>query len=180
MSHSMDIEQSVRAYIIDTILLADDVTLESNTPFQEQGIIDSMGFLDLITFLGKEYNIEIKDEEAGIAACPIEPANLALLINLIEDGKITGKIGKDVFAEMYSTGKGAGEIVKAKGLEQVNDASEIEAAVDKVIASSAKQVEQYKSGKAAVMGYFVGQVMKETKGQANPKIVNELLKKKLG
>jgi aspartyl-tRNA(Asn)/glutamyl-tRNA(Gln) amidotransferase subunit B len=123
---------------------------------------------------------ELKDEEEGIAACPIKPENLASLVKLIEDGKITGKIGKDVFAEMYSTGKCAEEIVKAKGLEQVNDASEIEAAVDKAIADNQKQVEQYRGGKAAVMGFFVGQVMKATKGQANPKIVNELLKKKLG
>jgi len=123
---------------------------------------------------------ELKDEEEGISACPVTPENLASLISLVEEGRITGKIGKEVFAEMYSTGKDAAQIVKAKGLEQVNDASEIEAAIDKAIAENQKQVQQYRSGKTAVMGYFVGQVMKATKGQANPKIVNELLKKKLG
>lgn len=123
---------------------------------------------------------ELKEEEGGIKSCPISPSNLAELIGLIEDGKISGKIAKEIFTEMYSTGKTAEKIVKEKGLEQISDSSEIDAVVDRVIADNPKQVEQYRGGKAQVFGYFVGQVMKETKGQANPKIVNELLKKKLG
>jgi len=123
---------------------------------------------------------ELKDEDDGIAACRIKPADLAALIKMVEDGEITGKIAKDVFVEMYSTGAGPGKIVGDKGLVQVTDLSAIESAVDKVISENAKQVEQYKSGKAAVMGFLVGQVMKATKGQANPQMVNEMLKKKLG
>jgi len=122
---------------------------------------------------------ELKDDVAGIKACPVKPDNLASLIKLIEGGAITGKIGKEVFAEMYATGRGAGEIVKEKGLTQVSDSGEIEAVIDKVIADNPKQLDQYRGGKTAVMGFFVGQVMKATKGQANPKIVNDLLKKKL-
>ncbi len=123
---------------------------------------------------------ELKEEEGGIKKCPISPSNLAKLIKLIEDGKISGKIAKEIFSEMYATGKEAKKIIKEKGLEQISDSSEIDAVVDKVIADNPKQVEQYRGGKQAVFGYFVGQIMKETKGQANPNIVNELLKKKLG
>ncbi|MFH1830784.1 MAG: Asp-tRNA(Asn)/Glu-tRNA(Gln) amidotransferase subunit GatB [Pseudomonadota bacterium] len=122
---------------------------------------------------------ELKEEEEGIKKCPVTPSNLAKLIGLIEDGKISGKIAKEIFAEMYKNGKTAENIVKEKGLEQISDSSEIETVIDKIIADSTKQVQQYKDGKANVFGYFVGQVMKATKGQANPNIVNELLKKKL-
>lgn len=120
---------------------------------------------------------ELKDEEAGIAACPIKPEHLADLIRHIEDGKISGKMAKTIFETMYKQGS---ETVDLSAFSQISDTSELEAAIDKVIADSTKQVEQYKGGKTAVMGYFVGQVMKATKGQANPKLVNELLKKKLG
>ena len=123
---------------------------------------------------------EIKDEEEGIAACRIKPADMARLIKLIEDGNISGKIAKEVFAEMYATGKAPESIVKEKNLAQVSDVSAIEKAVDDVIASNSKQVEQYRGGKSQVLGFLVGQVMKVTKGQANPQMVNEILKKKLG
>ena len=122
---------------------------------------------------------EIKDEEEGIAACRIKPSEMARLIRLIEDGNISGKIAKEVFAEMYATGKAPESIVKEKDLAQVSDVGAIEAAVDKVIADNQKQVEQYKGGKAAVLGFLVGQVMKATKGQANPQLANEILKEKL-
>ena len=119
---------------------------------------------------------EIKEDERGIDACPITPANLARLIGLIEKGTISGKMAKEVFAEMYSTGKEPEAIVKGKGLAQLSDADNLEKIVDQVIASHAKQVEQYRKGKTAVATFFVGQVMKATRGQANPKLVNDLLK----
>ena len=102
-----------------------------------------------------------------------------LFRSLIDSGKISGKQGKEVFAEMFASGKGANDIVKEKGIEQLSDASEIEALCDQVIAANPKQVEQYKSGKTAVMRFLVGQVMKASRGQANPAAVNELLKKRL-
>lgn len=122
---------------------------------------------------------ELGNEGKEVGACPIRPANLAGLINLIEDGTISGKMAKDVFINMYKTGANAKKIIEDKGLKQVSDTGEIEAVIDSVLAANQKQVEQFKSGKTAVFGFLVGQVMKETKGQGNPKIVNEILKRKL-
>jgi len=122
---------------------------------------------------------ELKNDDKEPSACLISPANLASLVRMIDDATISGKIAKEVFEEMYKTGKAPDAIVNEKGLKQVSDASSIEAVVDQVIAGNPAQVGQYKAGKAALLAFFVGQVMKETKGQANPKIVNELLKKKL-
>jgi aspartyl-tRNA(Asn)/glutamyl-tRNA(Gln) amidotransferase subunit B len=98
---------------------------------------------------------------------------------MIDEGTISGKIAKEVFESMYETGNSPDTIVNEKGLKQVSDTASIETIIDKVIANNPAQLSQYKAGKAALFAFFVGQVMKETKGQANPKIVNELLKKKL-
>jgi aspartyl-tRNA(Asn)/glutamyl-tRNA(Gln) amidotransferase subunit B len=98
---------------------------------------------------------------------------------LIDDGTISGKIAKSVFEEMYRTGKNAEDIVKEKGLTQISDTGAIEKAIDEVIAGSQNEVERFRGGDEKLMGFFVGQVMKATKGKANPQMVNELLKKKL-
>ncbi len=111
---------------------------------------------------------------------PIPAERLAELILLIEADTISGKIAKAVFEEMVDTGKPAGKIVSEKGLVQVTDMSAIEAVVDKVLADNPDEVENYRAGKKKLMGFFVGQVMKETKGKANPQMVNQLLGKKLG
>jgi aspartyl-tRNA(Asn)/glutamyl-tRNA(Gln) amidotransferase subunit B len=89
-------------------------------------------------------------------------------------------MAKDIFAKMYESGRSPQEIIDSEGLRQISDTGALETIVDEVIAGNAKQVEQYKSGKTAVIGYLVGQVMKASKGQANPAVVNELLKAKLG
>ena len=115
----------------------------------------------------------------GLADSPISAKSLNGLIGLIKDDTISGKIAKDVFADMYSTGKEAADIVEEKGLKQVTDTGAIEAIIDKVIEANPDNVEKYRGGKDKLLGFFVGQVMKETGGKANPKIVNELLKKKL-
>ena len=115
----------------------------------------------------------------GLADSPISAKSLIGLIGLIKDDTISGKIAKDVFADMYSTGKEAADIVEEKGLKQVTDTGAIEAIIDKVIEANPDNVEKYRGGKDKLLGFFVGQVMKETGGKANPKIVNELLKKKL-
>jgi aspartyl-tRNA(Asn)/glutamyl-tRNA(Gln) amidotransferase subunit B len=104
---------------------------------------------------------------------------LAGLLTLIDEGVISGKIAKTVFEEMAKTGKPAKAIVEEKGLVQMSDASAIEAVVNEILASSKQQVEQYKRGKTKVFGFFVGQVMKKTKGKANPQVVNDVLKKAL-
>jgi aspartyl-tRNA(Asn)/glutamyl-tRNA(Gln) amidotransferase subunit B len=122
---------------------------------------------------------ELKRDEREIEECPVPAQNLAHLLNLIEEGLISGKIAKSVFEEMYRTGKKADEIVKEKGWVQVTDTSAIEKTVDEILTKNPREVEEYKKGKEKLFGFFVGQVMKATQGKANPQIVNELLKKKL-
>ncbi len=121
-------------------------------------------------------NAQAKD----ISHTPISPEMLAELLRLIEDGTISTKIAKTVFDEMATSGKHAREIVAEKGLVQVTDAGAIDAVVRNVLSRSEKEVAAYRNGKTKLMGFFVGQVMRETKGKANPKIVNEILREKLG
>jgi aspartyl-tRNA(Asn)/glutamyl-tRNA(Gln) amidotransferase subunit B len=106
--------------------------------------------------------------------------NLAELINLIAEGRISQRMGKDILTEMFASGKTAREIIAAQGLEQINDSEKIAAVAREIIAANPKQVEQYRSGKTATLGWFVGQVMKATRGQANPQLVQDVLKKELG
>jgi aspartyl-tRNA(Asn)/glutamyl-tRNA(Gln) amidotransferase subunit B len=101
------------------------------------------------------------------------------MLALIDSGTISGKIAKTVFEEMYRTGKDAEVIIKEKGLVQISDTGEIEKAIDEVIAKSPNEVERFRGGDEKLIGFFVGQVMKATKGKANPQIVNDILKKKL-
>ena len=114
----------------------------------------------------------------GIEVSPVAAGQLGALIDLIADGTISGRIAKDVFAEMVETGAEPGAIVEAKGLRQVSDTGAIESAVDAALAANPAQVAQYATN-PKVLGFFVGQVMKVTQGKANPALVNELLKKKL-
>lgn len=120
-------------------------------------------------------------ENAGLTAdkSPVPAAELGALVRMIDEGKISGKQGKDVLVEMFTTGKPAATIVEEKGLVQVSDTGEIDRVIDEVIAASPNQLEQYRGGKEALFGFFVGQVMKASKGKANPKVVNERLKEKL-
>lgn len=122
---------------------------------------------------------ELKRDEREIDECPLTPSHLAEMLALIKEETISGKIAKDVFEEMYRTGKRPGEIVKEKGWTQILDLGEIERAVEKVLQAYPRQLEEYRSGKEKVFGFFVGEVMKETRGKANPKRVNELLRQKL-
>ena len=126
---------------------------------------------DLFGYLNKE-DLEISDS-------PIAAKQLGALVGLISDGTISGRIARDMFAEMCATGKDPAVVVEEKGLKQVSDTGELEGIVDEAIAKGAAQVEQYKSGNEKIIGWFVGQVMQATKGQANPQMVNEILRKKL-
>jgi aspartyl-tRNA(Asn)/glutamyl-tRNA(Gln) amidotransferase subunit B len=110
---------------------------------------------------------------------PISADHLGQLVKLIDDNTISGKIAKKVFEEMAATGKAPETIVEEKGLVQITDTDAIGEAVDAVIAANPKQADEYKGGKTKVLGFFVGQVMKATRGKANPQMVNELLKSKL-
>ena len=122
----------------------------------------------------------LKAQGLEIGQTPISPEGLAGLIKLIEAGTISGKMAKDVFAEMMATGKQAEAIVKDKGLTQVSDEGELEAMLLEIFAANPAEVEAFKGGKKKLMGFFVGQVMQKTKGQANPKLVNQLINKLLG
>ena len=115
----------------------------------------------------------------SIADSPVSAEQGAELLALIDDGTISGRIAKDVFEEMFTSGKGAAAIVDEKGLKQVSDTGEIERIIDEVIAANPNQLEQYRAGKDKLIGFFVGQVMKATGGKANPGVVNGLLKPKL-
>jgi aspartyl-tRNA(Asn)/glutamyl-tRNA(Gln) amidotransferase subunit B len=121
----------------------------------------------------------LKDDNREISECPVTPALLADMLELIEKGTISGKIAKTVFDEMYKTGKEPAKIVEEKGLVQVTDTGAIEKIIDEVLAAESGQVEAYRSGKEKLFGFFVGQVMKASKGKANPALVNEILLKKL-
>ena len=121
----------------------------------------------------------LNNKSIEITESPITSENLAKLINLIKDGTISGKIAKTVFEIMADSGKDPKKIVEEKGLKQQSDPKELEKIIDKVISDNPKNVEAYKSGKDKLFGFFVGQVMKQSNGKANPQLVNEILKKKL-
>jgi len=115
----------------------------------------------------------------GIEASPASAEQLGALIDLIADGTISGRLAKEVFAEMVASGADPAAIIETKGLRQVTDEGAIAAAVDQVLAAQAEKVVEYRAGRERLYGFFVGQVMRATQGKANPALVNELLKKKL-
>ena len=122
---------------------------------------------------------ELKRDEREIEACPVTPAHLAELLQLIDAGVVSGKIAKSVFEEMYRSGKTPKTIVEEKGLVQVKDEGAIDALIDEVLAENPKETAEYRAGKEKLFGFFVGQVMKKSKGKANPQMVNDVLRKKL-
>jgi aspartyl-tRNA(Asn)/glutamyl-tRNA(Gln) amidotransferase subunit B len=115
-----------------------------------------------------------------IEASPITPSQAAELLGLVADGTISGTIAKQVFEIMLESGEGAAAIVESRGLKQTSDTGAIDAEIDKVLTANADKVEQYKAGKEALFGFFVGQTMKAMQGKANPQLVNERLRAKLG
>ena len=121
----------------------------------------------------------LQENNKAIQESPVTAENLAGLIKMVAKDTISGKMAKDVLAEMFKTGKAADQIVSDKGLEQITDPEKIAAIAREIIAANPKQTEQYRAGKTATIGWFVGQVMKATKGQAQPKLVQEVLKKEL-
>ncbi len=121
-----------------------------------------------------------KSGERGIGDCPIAPAQLAALVRLVNDGTISGKLGKQVFASMFATGDDPAAIVDREGLRQVSDSGAIEAMCAEVIAANPGQAADYRGGKTKLIGFFVGQVMKASRGQANPQATREMLEQLLG
>jgi aspartyl-tRNA(Asn)/glutamyl-tRNA(Gln) amidotransferase subunit B len=127
-----------------------------------------------------ELNRVLNENSTPIEECPLKPDQLVGMLKLIDNGTISNKIAKTVFAEMYDSGKDAETVVNEKGLVQISDEGALEKAIDDVLAANPNEVERFRGGDQKLMGFFVGQVMKATKGKANPKSVNELLRKKLG
>jgi len=126
-----------------------------------------------------EFLAELNKDNLPISESKVSAKQLGTLISRIEDSTISGKIAKDVFEKMWESSKGPDQIIAEQGLEQVTDDKEIESMIDEVIANNPQQLEQYKSGKDRLFGFFVGQVMQASQGKANPKQVNEILKSKL-
>lgn len=157
---SVLIAERIRADYFETVAQGRDAKLAANWVINE--------LLGALNKDGKALN-----------ASPISAEQLGELVGLISDNTISGRIAKDVFAEMYSSGKNAGDIVEEKGLKQVTDTGAIESIIDEVLANNADKVEQYRSGKDKLFGFFVGQTMKQSQGKANPQMVNEIIKKKL-
>jgi len=132
-----------------------------------------------INFLMGEVAAYLKEEKLGINESKLTPEKLAELVNLIEKGTISNNIGKQIVFTILKEGTSASEIVEKQGLSQISDEGAIKEIVQKIVSSNPEQVSAYKAGKVQLFGFFVGQVMKETKGRANPKSVNELLKELL-
>jgi aspartyl-tRNA(Asn)/glutamyl-tRNA(Gln) amidotransferase subunit B len=123
--------------------------------------------------------LRVLGEEVEPDDLKVRPADVAKLVEMIDAGRISGKIGKQIFPEMIETGRSPEVIVREKGLVQISDASALDKVVDEVIAENADVAEDYRSGKDKALGRLVGQVMKKTQGQAKPQLVNDLLRKKL-
>jgi aspartyl-tRNA(Asn)/glutamyl-tRNA(Gln) amidotransferase subunit B len=153
-------EQSRAAYFETVVDKAGDAKLSANWVINE-----------LLGWLNKH--------EVSLDNSPVNAENLGLLVARIKDNTISGKIAKDVFADMMETGKDADAIIEDKGLKQVTDTGAIESIIDEVIAENPDNVASYRGGKEQLFGFFVGQTMKKSGGKANPQMVNELLKKKL-
>jgi len=132
-----------------------------------------------INFIMGEIAAYLKENKLDISETKLSPDNLKELIELIENSTISNNIGKQIIIEMLTDGTKASEIVEKKGLSQITDTSAIENIINEVISTNSPQVEAYRNGKVQLFGFFVGQIMKATKGRANPKVVNELLKKAL-
>ncbi|MEK6565995.1 MAG: Asp-tRNA(Asn)/Glu-tRNA(Gln) amidotransferase subunit GatB [Bacteroidota bacterium] len=164
---------------------ADVLTTEKSLADYFEGVVNHLGKKNDETYkLASNWTMTdvlrvVKDRHIEVSDFPIPPRHLSEMINLILDGTISGKIAKDVFEEMLTSKEPPKSIVEKKGLMQVSDTGAIEKVIDEILASNKEQVEKYRSGKNQVFGFFVGETMKAMKGKANPKVVNEILKRKL-
>jgi aspartyl-tRNA(Asn)/glutamyl-tRNA(Gln) amidotransferase subunit B len=134
-------------------------------------VVSNWMMVELLRALNRD-GIEV--EQARIA-----PENLAELLELVDDGTISGTMAKTVFDAMYETGKAAAEIVQEKGLRQISDENALMTAIEQVLAHNPKEVTEFRAGREKLLSFFMGQVMKATQGKANPQAVNKLLREKL-
>ena len=152
---------------------------KSMADFYESAVESVKNYSLLANWFIGEINAYLNKELIEINESKLNPENIAMLINRIDDQTISGKIGKSIFEEMCSSGSSPDQIIESKGLKQITDDDSIEKVIDEVIANNSQQVEDFQSGKDKLFGFFVGQVMKKTQGKANPQIVNKILKEKL-
>jgi len=172
-------ERFVREYGVseyDAGVLASDLELSAYFETAAKGVCKPKAIANYVL---NDLLSALAASSKSITACPIAAEQLAALVRLVDEGKISSKQGKDVFAEMFATGKTAGVIVEEKGLKQESDLGAIEALCVEVIGANPKSVEDYKAGKAAAINFLKGQVMKLSKGKANPNLVGEMLVKLL-
>jgi len=164
---------------------ADVLTTEKALADYFEGVVNHLGKKNDETYkLASNWTMTdvlrvVKDRHIEVSDFPIPPRYLSEMIDLILDGTISGKIAKDVFEEMLTSKEPPKSIVEKKGLMQVSDTGAIEKVIDEILANNKEQVEKYRAGKSQVFGFFVGEVMKAMKGKGNPKVVNEILRKKL-
>ncbi len=157
------------------ILVAD----RSMSEFFEAVVKNGIEAKPAANWILSDFSRLLNENKMDIDQSKITPDHLAELIKLIQDGTISGKIAKTVFEEMFSSGKTAAVVIEEKGLKQVSDKGAIEGICQQVLDTNPSQVEEFRSGKGKVLGFFVGQVMKQSKGKANPQMVNQILKKLL-
>jgi aspartyl-tRNA(Asn)/glutamyl-tRNA(Gln) amidotransferase subunit B len=167
-------QYQVTAY--DAGVLADDVDLAR---YFETAAKNAKKPKNIANWILNDLQSALSTSGRTISDCPIPPAALDELVNLIDSGKISGKQAKEVFAEMFASGKGGATIVKEKGIEQLSDIGEIEKFCDTVIAANPKSAADFKAGNAAALNFLKGQVMKLSKGQVNPQLAGEILERKL-
>jgi aspartyl-tRNA(Asn)/glutamyl-tRNA(Gln) amidotransferase subunit B len=158
-----------------TVLTAEKDVVE----FYEAATQSCKNFKSVANWIMTEMMRELKNSQIEMSKSPVSPMMLSELINLIDAGQISGKIAKTVFTEMWKTKKSAKTIIEEQGLGQITDNSAIEKIIEQILKDNPDQVLEYKSGKTKVVGFFVGQIMRSSKGQASPEIVNKILIEKL-
>ncbi len=147
--------------------------------FFERAVQEGVSARQVYNWMAGALTRRLKEDDRTISDQPIGPGQLGRLIKLIDSGSISGKIGKQVFETMYRTGDEPEKIVETEGLRQISDQSELEVVIERILGENPDQVTAFRGGKRGLIGFFVGQVMRETRGQANPQLVNEILQSKL-
>ena len=171
-------ERFIREYSLSEYDSSVIVSDKSTSDYYEKVVKDRNSKL-VTTWVTSELFSVLNKKNLSIDESPISPNHLGELIDNIDSGKISNRQAKDIFEEMCETGESANNIINEKGLSQISDEGELEKLVDNVISSNPENVEKYKNGKDKLFGFFVGEAMKLSKGKANPKVLNELLKSKL-
>ena len=157
-------------------MLADDLELAA---YFERAARDAMKPKAIANWILNDLQSALSSSGRSISDCPIPAEGLNELVALIDSGKVSSKQGKDVFAEMFASGKSADAIVREKGIEQLSDVNALESICDEVIAANPKPAADFQGGNAASLNFLKGQVMKLSKGKANPQLAGEILERKL-